>query len=92
MRTTQSWIAVVCVGAAAGLALVGAGTAGATEDEFIYALNNSGIVGPRPELVELGLKACGTDRGEAVSAINSQSGLDDARSGFIYDSAVNYLC
>ena len=93
MKTTRSWsTAIGVVIAAVAVAVAGAGDASATEDEFIYDLNNSGIVGPRNLLLELGGLDCGATAGEAVTAINSKSQLGVDRSQFVYDSAVNYLC
>jgi hypothetical protein len=94
MNSTRAWsqIAGVII-AALSFALAGAGTAGATVDDFIYDLDTVGIIGPRQDLVNLGQIACsGASQEYSVRQIADASMLGLDRATYIYESARTFLC
>ncbi len=69
-----------------------ASPAAADENDFLYDLNNAGIGGPPDKLIQLGWSICGQPRDSSIAAIDKDTELTEGDAGFLYDSAVRFLC
>lgn len=84
---------------AATISVASAGVAAASEQDYLYDLQNNGhITGPASVLVDLGRRAC-TEHQQGVSAQQSIDGIYGATNlssrrdaQFLYESALIYLC
>jgi hypothetical protein len=77
--------------------LVGAGVASASEDDYIDDLDNSKIVGPRTERLQLGYQACvdknqGVPSNTSIDKISQSANLGPDKAEFLYQSAMKFLC
>jgi hypothetical protein len=78
--------------ALATLSLAGPATAAADDADYLYDLSNAGIGGPRDKLLEVGHGACGKSRDVAIASIKQATSLVEEDAGFLYDSAIKFVC
>jgi hypothetical protein len=81
------------VGSVAGMGIASADPQG----DYMYDLNNAGIGGPKNTLLQLGYGACtevrqNVPRNNSIVRISRSTALDTNDAGFLYDSAMQFLC
>jgi hypothetical protein len=78
--------------------VAGTGIASAdAQGDYLYDLSNAGIGGPKNTLLQLGYGACTevhqkVPRNNSIVRISGSTALDTNDAGFLYDSAMQFLC
>ncbi len=95
-KTLGRLFAATVVSVAVGV-LTGAGVASAGVNDYLQDLSNSGIDGPRNDLLTQGYQACnaqltGETRDTSIARIASSTRLDQSKAAYLYDSALKNLC